>query len=170
VRLDLDAPPEAPRVLDLAEFVRERVAQAIVLADAKRIELEVDAPERSEAKLDVEAFAAVLDNLLDNAIKYAPVGSHVHITLKRDDQGALELSILDQGPGVPSALRESVFERFTRLHDDGHGGAGLGLSIVRRAASRLGGQVELGDDDGRGLRATLRTAGPVTAPNQERCS
>jgi signal transduction histidine kinase len=76
------------------------------------------------------------------------------------------LDVTDDGPGVPAADRERIFERFVRLDDARSrdaGGAGLGLAIVRDLVHRHGGGIEVGDADGGGARFTV-TLATVTAP------
>jgi signal transduction histidine kinase len=102
----------------------------------------------------------LLVNLVDNAVRYAK--SAVVVSARRDGAWA-ELSVTDDGPGIPAADRERAFGRFARLDDarsrDGAeaGGAGLGLAIVRATAQAYGGSAHLGAADGAaGLRAVVR--------------
>jgi signal transduction histidine kinase len=94
-------------------------------------------------------------NLVDNAVRYAK--SSVVVSVTRDGPWA-ELAVTDDGPGIPSADRERVFDRFSRLDDarsrdgDDAGGAGLGLAIVRATAQAYGGM------------AVLEPATPADAP------
>jgi two-component system sensor histidine kinase TctE len=65
--------------------------------------------------------------------------------------------VVDPGPGIPSALRQRVFESYYRIPGSRSGGSGLGLAIVREITAQHAGTVEIGDgDDGRGTRVTLR--------------
>jgi signal transduction histidine kinase len=93
-------------------------------------------------------------NLLDNAIKFTPAGGQIHVSLKRD--GAPQLTVRDCGPGIPSAERDRVLQRFVRLDNSrGMPGSGLGLSLVAAVAKLHGARLELGDN-GPGLRVTLQ--------------
>jgi signal transduction histidine kinase len=99
-------------------------------------------------------------NLVENAARHAR--THVEIATIQDGQQAL-LTVTDDGPGIPVADRERVFERFTRLDDSrtlDTGGTGLGLAIVRELVRRHGGTVTLDDaspgDESPGLRAQVR--------------
>ena len=141
------------RELDLAEFIRQRLGQAETLARSKGVVLTLTAPESFPLLADADAIAAVVDNLLDNAIKYSPQGGNVHVCLEHvpvgyDDGPQLIFSVEDQGPGIAPEQTEKMFERFQRgnlaeADRDVIDGAGLGLSIVARAASRLNGRIEL---------------------------
>jgi signal transduction histidine kinase len=82
-------------------------------------------------------------NLLDNAVRHAR--TRVTVTLTEED-GAAVLTVADDGPGIPAAARETIFERFTRLDEAravDAGGAGLGLAIAREIAERHGGRLDL---------------------------
>jgi signal transduction histidine kinase len=106
-----------------------------------------------------ERLERLLVNLVDNAVRYAK--SSVTVTTRRDG-GWAELSVTDDGPGIPAADRERAFDRFTRLDDarsrdgDEAGGAGLGLAIVRATAQAHGGVASLEEAPPTGLRAIVR--------------
>ena len=166
-RLEADAPVERARAVDLAEFIRERVAVLVPLADARGQVLEVEMPEALPGHFDVEAVGAIVDNLIDNAIKYADPDSVVHVelrTLAFDSE--VVLTVTDQGPGIDVTQQGDALTRFGRAGRQDTAGAGLGLSIVQRAARRLGGELVLGvAPAGRGLRAEVRF--PRTGPSPD---
>ncbi|MFN0127918.1 MAG: sensor histidine kinase [Verrucomicrobiales bacterium] len=96
--------------------------------------------EAPPCQLESDLLTQILANLLSNAEKYAPCGE-IAISLERVGTD-LVMQVRDQGPGVPEADAQRIFEPFVRLHDqltEGVAGAGLGLSIARDAAARLGG-------------------------------
>jgi len=107
---------------------------------------------------DPGAMTHVIDNLLDNAIKYTPSSGAVSITLDRD--GSLgELAIEDTGVGIPEQDRERIFERFYRVDKARSrelGGTGLGLSIVKHCVHAMGGTVHVDSASGRGSRFIVR--------------
>jgi signal transduction histidine kinase len=101
-----------------------------------------------------DSLERIVVNLVENALRYAR--SRVEVCVDTCETSVV-LAVADDGPGVPDADRERVFERFTRLHDDrsrASGGSGLGLAIVRELATAGGGAVVL-DDAGPGLRAVV---------------
>ncbi|MFI7518049.1 sensor histidine kinase [Micromonospora globbae] len=114
---------------------------------------------------DPDELRRVLTNLLDNAVRHA----RTRVVLAAAPAGAYHLvTVTDDGPGIPAADRERVFDRFTRLDDArarDAGGAGLGLAIVRELVRRAGGTVSLDDADGPGLRVSLRL--PALSPSDE---
>jgi len=93
-------------------------------------------------------------NLVDNAIKYTPIGGRIVLALRPAGE-AVELSVADTGPGIPADQRERVFDRFHRLESSrSTPGSGLGLSLVRAVARLHGATIRLGDNRP-GLRIAL---------------
>ncbi|HXH34615.1 MAG TPA: ATP-binding protein [Plantibacter sp.] len=117
--------------------------------------------EQAELTADVDAgrLAQAWLQLADNAAKYSPAGSAIVISSRfdEDDDPALVLSVTDEGPGVPDALRERIFDRFTRASGGwGVAGSGLGLSIVQAIAAAHGGWAEVEDADWDGSIFSIR--------------
>ncbi len=110
---------------------------------------------------DELALRRALSNLLANAVRLAPEGSRIDVIADSVD-GWMVLRVRDEGPGVPAADHEAVFQRFWRGKDPGSG-SGLGLSIVRQIAERHGGFAELDSEAGRGSTFTLRLPAPITS-------
>lgn len=109
------------------------------------------------APLQVQPMAlrSCLNNLLDNALRYA---GHAAISLE-DSSQELRVRIIDHGPGIAEDKREAVFEPFYRLEGSRNrnsGGVGLGMTIAREAAQRLGGELTLEETPGGGLTAQVR--------------
>lgn len=106
--------------------------------------------EGNEALLEV-----LVRNLVDNAIRYSPTGTHVEVEVAVDDAATM-LSIVDEGAGIPEPQRLHVFERFYRGMGNPEPGSGLGLSIVRQIADLHGATVALQSGTaGRGLKVTV---------------
>jgi two-component system, OmpR family, sensor kinase len=154
---------EPAEAVDLEELARQTVAQLLPLAHARSVDLGLASGETVQVTGNRDSLHLILRNLLDNAVKYAPAGGRVDITLGRDEAGAW-LAVEDSGPGIPEAEQERVFDRFYRVPGSEAEGSGLGLSIVKMVADRLGAQVRLGRSATLGgLRAEVRfpvTAGP----------
>jgi signal transduction histidine kinase len=117
---------------------------------------------------DTDELIRVVDNLVANALRHTR--SDVAVDVHQSDATAT-LTVSDDGPGVPAADRERVFERFTRLDEArgrDAGGSGLGLAIVREIVTAHGGTVELQDADP-GLRVVVRlpAAGPPPRVHQQ---
>ncbi|GGA16761.1 ATP-binding protein [Dyella nitratireducens] len=104
------------------------------------------------------AMAALLRNLIENAMHHVPLGGQVQLSMRRS-QGATVIEVIDNGPGIPLERRASVFARFHR-ESSGGDGYGLGLSIVQRAAQLHNATIELLDaPSGRGLRVRVAIPG-----------
>ena len=152
---------------DLAALAREVASEFQNAAEDRRIRLEVNTPAALHAQLDREKVERMLVNLLANALKFTPDGGRIRLGLRERD-GRAVIDVEDDGPGIPEALREAIFERF-RQGDDGmarqHGGTGLGLSIVREFATLHAGAVCAGVSSLGGAQFTvdLPTAAPADA-------
>ncbi len=110
-------------------------------------------------------LAQALSNLLDNAMKYTPPGGRVSLDVNMV-QGAPEVLVTDDGPGIPTADRERVLERFVRLDSARTSpGNGLGLSLVRAVARLHGADLKL-EDNQPGLRVRLRFPPPTDTPRR----
>jgi len=142
----------AVQALDLTDIARQAVADVQPLAERAGIALLLDAPEPLPLQGDPQALRSALRNLVDNAVKY---GAHtVQVAVLRSANGPL-LRVDDDGPGIPLAARERVFDRFQRGESSGTEGSGLGLAIVRAAARQQGANVSLGNSPLGGLRAEM---------------
>lgn len=108
------------------------------------------APDARVLVADRELLRRVLDNLLDNAAKYAPTGEDIRVVTRSVDDARLELRIEDSGPGVPEALREAIFEPYKRIardqHVDARSSRGLGLAFCRLAIEAHGGALWVEDN------------------------
>jgi signal transduction histidine kinase len=139
-KVDDGTPPPRQRfdIAELAAAMAKRYAAA-------RVPVMVEAADTPAVEANTGAVTRVLANLLDNAVRYAATG--VRMTVRSTGGGA-EVTVADDGPGIPAPDRERVFERFTRLQDArdrDSGGSGLGLAIVRELISQQGGAVTLAD-------------------------
>jgi two-component system OmpR family sensor kinase len=132
---------------DLGDVVLQSVAREVFeemmpFADAKQIDLGV------AQTCDVSLMANAIDlntlirNLVDNAIRYCEPGSRVDVKLSAQDRWAV-IEVQDNGPGIPAAEHQKVFEPFYRLGGNRESGSGLGLSIVKNIVSRLSGEVSI---------------------------
>jgi two-component system OmpR family sensor kinase/two-component system sensor histidine kinase QseC len=149
--------------VDLSETVRLAVADVVPLADTRRISIELDASFDGHVHGDASALRVLARNLVDNAVRYTPIGGRVQVRL--DSELAQPVLIVDDsGPGIPAAERGRVFDRFYRGAGREEGGSGLGLAIARGIASQHGATIELTDSPLGGLRA--RVAFPAMPPRE----
>jgi signal transduction histidine kinase len=151
--------------VDLAAVAAEAAAATRPLLEQRDQRLEVDLPALPPVAGDPSQLTQVLVNLLANANKYAPAGSTIRIG-GRADPGWPALWVEDQGPGVPPAASESVFDRFHRAGaGTGQDGMGLGLWIVKSIIARYGGRVAVAPGAGGGARFTVTL--PAAVPAEE---
>ena len=129
-------------------------------AEARRqsLELAADAPPAVVAWADEEAVEQILDNLLDNALKYTPEGGHVRVGWGEDD-GDVWLQVADDGIGIPPSDLPRIFERFYRVdkaRSRQMGGTGLGLALVKHLTQAMKGNVQAASRAGGGATFTVR--------------
>jgi two-component system OmpR family sensor kinase len=153
---------EAAGVVDLHAQLHESMNALIALADQRNIDLGlVDANEgAAPATLRCAAgdLRSVLDNLIENALRYTPEGGVVDVRLVSDGKRAA-VEVIDTGPGIPPDLMGRVFDRFFRVPGSTARGSGLGLAIAEAAAQRCGLRIRLRNrDDRSGLIARIEPA------------
>jgi two-component system sensor histidine kinase QseC len=154
-RTGTDNGDQGAPVTALESLVGDRVAAAAPLALQRNMEIELCVQGTHPMPVHRESMAALLDNLIANAIKYSPDCGRITVAVDALE-GGVRLSVSDQGPGIAPELRSKVFERFYRIPGGDHPGSGLGLAIAERAASRNGGVIRLdGRADGAGLVVTV---------------
>ncbi len=144
--------------IDLSAVVAEAVERNHFLAETKRIRMKVDAPRGQMIYGDHEMLSTALKNLIENAILYSEEGSQVGVGLRTID-GIAEISVADNGVGIPLDEQPRIFERFYRVDASRSrqtGGTGLGLSIVKHVAMNHRGEVRLFSQPGLGSTFTLR--------------
>jgi signal transduction histidine kinase len=136
------------RHCDLAEIAGDAAAEAAPLMGDRKLTVDNDRPLPIEGSPD-ELHRMIL-NLLENAARHTPPGSHIELTL-REDEGDGIVEVADDGPGIPVGMRTQVFDRFVRGEgpaDTARGtGTGLGLAIVSAVAESHGGSVEATESD-----------------------
>jgi heavy metal sensor kinase len=139
--------------ISLLHLAQEAGALIEVLAEEKRQRIAVEGDAALVVSGDRLILCQAIVNLLDNAIKYSPVGSQILIRVRSSENGYAVLEVVDQGPGVPPEHRAHIFDRFYRADSARTrewGGAGLGLSIARWAVEAHDGQIGVESVEGRG--------------------
>jgi signal transduction histidine kinase len=138
--VDLDAFKPFP-LKELLEHVVERYDQ---YGSEKKIRVELDPAEPAEAFGDPLAAEHVVENLLSNALKFAPPGSRVRVVLESGNPGSVRVRVLDRGPGIDESDRKRLFLRYVRLTarpTSGESSTGLGLSIAKQLADAMHGSL-----------------------------
>jgi two-component system sensor histidine kinase TctE len=105
---------------------------------------------------DMTSLIEMLNNLIDNAIRYTPNGGHITVGVEAKGESA-ELFVEDNGPGIDAQHRERVFERFYRILGSGQSGSGIGLAIVAEVVKRHKAELDLDSGSaGIGTRISVR--------------
>ena len=180
-RSEPGAVPVPHERVDLGALVLEALADSVPQAAARGSTLELDAEPGLEVLGDRSGLVALARNLADNALRYSPPGASVKVSVRavadgpQPDAGGrpsatlpelrgeaatirdgVLLRVDDDGPGIPPADRERVFDRFVRRTGaDAPGGSGLGLAIVKSVVERHAGRVMLGTSPAGGLRVDV---------------
>jgi len=171
-RLESINPGLSRESLSLSDFMAEVVEDYRGRPSCQEHRLNVSVDEGvDQILIDPLKLTQVIENLLENALKYTPAGSHIYILAKLRDR-IVEFSVRDSGPGIPAEDLPHIFERFYRV-DKGRsrekGGTGLGLSIVKHIIQLHGGRVWAESERGEGttvfftLPASIKNTGLAPA-------
>jgi two-component system sensor histidine kinase SenX3 len=157
-RLQGADPMPAATPVDVDQVLTEAVDRTRTSATARAITLTVTGDERLQVLGDEQQLVTAVVNLLDNAVSYSGEGGTVTVQARADGD-AVEVSVEDNGIGIPEKDLERVFERFYRsdpARSRATGGTGLGLAIVKHVATNHGGTVQVRSVEGLGATFTLR--------------
>ena len=140
-QLDAGAMVMQPRSVDLGSLAREVAREFGPRADRRGSRLELRTPDRpAVARADPDRVRQIIRILLDNALTHTPEGTKVTVTTYSENRRA-ELTVSDEGSGIPRRVQGRVFERFYTA--DSAGGSGLGLAIARELAQRMDGRIAI---------------------------
>jgi two-component system, OmpR family, sensor histidine kinase SenX3 len=158
-RIQAAEPIPDPLPVDLDAVVAEALDRGRMKATSRGIELAAIGTRRLSVLGDEELLITALRNLLDNAVAYSPEKTKVVVSTRLDGRQIVELSVSDQGIGIPERDLERIFERFYRVDPARSrvtGGTGLGLAIVKHVTAAHGGKVTVTSKEGAGSTFTLR--------------
>ncbi len=146
----------APQPVDVGEATAAACGRWQGPAEQSEHRLVLEEGEPAEVAASAEDVAAMLDNLVENALNYSPAGTEVTVGW-RGEEGRVHIEVADEGPGIEEQEHERLFERFYRgeASRGGAAGTGLGLSVVEALATRWDGQVHLTNRPERGALAEL---------------
>jgi len=153
---------EAVRLTEVIADLNERYASRL---HEKRLHWHTAAPPEDEMLVSAQLLRLVLDNLVDNAIKFTDEGGHIRLLCERRND-TMCITVADDGCGIPPEDHDRVFERFYQVERSRTGtsrGTGLGLAIVRHSVNAMGGAVELESAPGQGTRIMIRVPQPAAA-------
>jgi len=149
-RLEAKSLKLAPRVCDLVEIAQEVVKAHEAVAQDKLVQLHSDVPpECRNVFCDPDRTAQILNNLVNNALKFTNSGGSVSISAKKSNQ-QVEIRVIDTGKGIPKENLPHVFDRFWQEKETAHKGTGLGLSIAKGLVEAQGGKLWVESQPGYG--------------------
>ena len=157
-RLQDGDPLKSGEIVDLVLATKEAADQTELSAESRNISVVLSLPDQVEITGNRDQVIMAIHNLIENAINYSPEGTRVAVALRVSD-GLAEISVSDQGIGIPESALERIFERFYRVdaaRSRATGGTGLGLSIVKHVATNHGGDVSVWSIEGAGSTFTIR--------------
>jgi two-component system, OmpR family, sensor histidine kinase SenX3 len=161
-RLQADDPLVHPEVVDVDEVLTDAVERRRMDAERKRITLTVAGVAGTRVLGSARQLGVAVGNLVENAMVYSDPGARVvvaaHVQARSDDD-YVEITVSDNGIGIPAAELERIFERFYRVdyaRSRANGGTGLGLAIVKHIAAIHGGEVSVWSQVGRGSTFTIK--------------
>jgi PAS domain S-box-containing protein len=152
--------------IELQPLLDEAINQLRPLADAKPLELVLDPAPGIWIRADRRRFLQVMLNLLSNAIKFTPEGGKVRVVAARAGRTA-EISVIDNGVGIPSGEQQRIFEEFTQVDrqaSQSTEGTGLGLALSRRLLQLMRGSIHVESEEGTG--STFRVIVPRIRPGE----
>ncbi|MGH2626090.1 MAG: sensor histidine kinase, partial [Anaerolineales bacterium] len=147
-------------VAPIRSLIAEALEEVHPVAENKGHTLQFQLPpELPQVDMDVDMIRRVLINLLENAIKYTRSGGRITASASQTD-GQVVVSVADSGPGIPAREQQHIFEKFTRIQQQGRSkGLGLGLAFCRLAVEAHGGRIWVESEEGQG--STFRFSLPV---------
>src|SRR3954454_22105412 len=157
-RLQGDDPLEDAQPVDVDGTIERALDQSTIDAQSRGISVEHDGERGLKLLGNGDEIALALGNLVANAVAYSSDNSRVVVAARADDL-MIDLTVSDQGIGIPAGEIDRIFERFYRVDPARHrstGGTGLGLSIVKHVAASHGGDVTVWSEEGKGSTFTLR--------------
>jgi two-component system sensor histidine kinase SenX3 len=157
-RLESDDPFTKAERVEIGEVVEQALTRAREVAGARLIDLVASCPPDLTVLGDFDQLVTAVNNLVGNAVNYSPDRTKVAVAVRRDGD-LVEISVTDQGVGIPERDLKRIFERFYRVDPARSrvtGGTGLGLSIVKHIAATHGGDVAVWSVEGAGSTFTLR--------------
>ncbi len=155
-----------PVLVDVGAVVGEAVDRVRVAAESRAIEVHVGAEDGLRVFGDGDLLATAVGNLVTNAVNYSDADTRVGVGARRVGE-TVEITVTDQGQGIPATEQERIFERFYRVdaaRSRATGGTGLGLAIVKHICANHGGDVGVWSQEGRGSTFTMRLPAAADRP------
>lgn len=158
-RIELNAHRRPTDIIDLGLIVKQAAEMLSPAARTAGAEIKLDLSDDLTVQGDHDELMQVVQNLIENAIKYASSGKHINVAARRDMAGKVEFTVEDFGPGIPAEHLPRLTERFYRVsvqESRSRGGTGLGLAIVKHILNRHRAKLLISSELGKGSRFMVR--------------
>jgi PAS domain S-box-containing protein len=162
-RLESGQPVADQKVVDTVELIQNAIRDVTPVTSGRHQVLASDLPDHlAPVWVDEDMARRVLINLMENASKFSPAGGRIEVGAREEDD-MVHIWVNDNGPGIPAAEQDHIFDKFTRLHGNNRpGGLGIGLAFCRLAVVGHGGRIWVESETGQG--AAFHFTFPVAAP------
>ena len=169
-RLQIAGTLKEPERVDVGVAAADAIEQSRVVAESRDVEIISSLAPGVQVFGDADLLATAVRNLIVNAINYSEHSTRVAVSV-RPSEHLVEISVADQGQGIPEGEQERIFERFYRVdaaRSRATGGTGLGLAIVKHICANHGGEVTVWSEPGHGSTFTMRLpAAPLSRPDED---
>jgi two-component system, OmpR family, sensor histidine kinase SenX3 len=167
-RLQIAGTLKAPELVDVAVAAADAIEQSRLVAGSRDVEVVSSLAQGVQVFGDADLLATAIRNLIDNATNYSEPSARVAVSVRAAGH-VVEISVADQGKGIPESEQGRIFERFYRVdpaRSRATGGTGLGLAIVKHICANHGGEVTVWSEPGHGSTFTMRL--PEASPDREK--
>lgn len=168
-KLDEGVMPVNKRTIPILPIVRTTIEEQSIVAKSKRVSISVSCAETTTAWTDPELLGRVIQNLLNNSLKFTPDSGHIMIEVKNLPQNTISISVKDTGSGISPEGLSSLFDRFYQAQARREGriqGNGLGLTFCREAIRTLGGDIRVQSEPGTGSEFTVTLPQTASIPDK----
>jgi PAS domain S-box-containing protein len=164
-RLDGDRYPLHPARVPLFSTLQPTVILMGKSAEERNMSVSIDIPKNLYAYADADAVSEVVTNLVKNAVVHTPQGTAISVSAKLVDESFVEVSVTDNGQGIPEDMVNKIFDRFVQAGEKkgpGYKGSGIGLAVCKSLVGKMGGDISVEShlDEGTVFSFTLPTSPP----------
>ena len=164
-RLQIADTLHEPQLVDVGLAATQAIEQSRVVAESRGVDVVASLAEGVQVFGDADLLATAIRNLVGNAIHYSEPGTRVAVSV-RSEERLVEITVADQGQGIPESEQARIFERFYRVdaaRSRDTGGTGLGLAIVKHICANHGGEIKVWSEEGHGSTFTMRLPAAPTS-------
>jgi two-component system, OmpR family, sensor histidine kinase SenX3 len=168
-RLQIAGTLHEPELVDVGAAAAEAIEQSRLVAGSRGVEIVSSLEPGARVFGDADLLATAVRNLIGNAINYSASGARIAVSVRCAEQ-LVEITVADQGQGIPESEQGRIFERFYRVdaaRSRATGGTGLGLAIVKHICANHGGEITVWSEQGHGSTFTMRLPAVPSSPSSD---